>query len=148
MTTASGLPEPGAVTDETAAALIAEVGNLAGAVRRTRAVNRVLGAVLVLVLALAVTDAFLLRAQAVANQRIERSLAQNYVTAQQQVQTRTQVLCPLYGALVAIASDPTRTAGLTPAQKLRANNAIQVLRNGYTTLGCQPSLTAAVRPAV
>lgn len=54
-----------------------------------------------------------------------------YVTQQQQSQTRTRVLCPLYSLLLA-SFDPAQAQALTPAQR----SAYQVIHDGYTTLGC------------
>ena len=72
------------------------------------------------------------------NDRVRKSLAQDYVTAQQQAQTRVKVLCPLYTLLLAVASDPVRLAALPASQRARADVAIQVIRGGYTALGCKP----------
>ena len=75
-----------------------------------------------------------------ATAQIQESLRRSYATTQQQAQIRTQVLCPLYGVLVAFTDDPARTVGLTPAQKLRSDNAVAVVEKGYETLGCQPAV--------
>lgn len=82
-----------------------------------------------------------------ATAQIQESLRQNYATTQQQAQVRTQVLCPLYGVLIAFADDPARTVGLTPAEKLRSDKAVAVVQAGYKALGCEPVLTAARVPA-
>lgn len=72
------------------------------------------------------------------NHRLQESLHQNYVTAQQQAETRVRVLCPLYTVLLAAATDPTpRTPG-TPEQQARVARAVQTIQDGYKTLGCPP----------
>jgi Mn2+/Fe2+ NRAMP family transporter len=91
-------------------------------------------------LALTAVVGFLLHGQAVTNDRIRESLRQNYATTQQQAITRVRVLCPLYSVLLAAAADPARAQTLTAAQKATYEKNVQVIRDGYTTLGCQPEL--------
>jgi hypothetical protein len=75
-----------------------------------------------------------------ANQQIQESLRQNYVTAQQQLVTRTELLCPLYGALLGVASNQSPTP-MTAAQKKARDDAIDALRKGYTRAACLPKLS-------
>lgn len=80
------------------------------------------------------------------NRRLADSLRQNYVTAQQQAQTRVAVLCPLYEVLLA-SVDPAKRAQLPPEQQAKYDAAVLVIRRGYTTLGCQPPLPSAMPTA-
>jgi hypothetical protein len=73
------------------------------------------------------------------NRQIQQLLAQNYVTAQQQLATRTELLCPLYGALLGVAANQAPTP-LSPAQQKARDDAIAALRKGYTKAACLPAL--------
>lgn len=86
--------------------------------------------------------AFIWYTQAETNRKVQASLKATYVTQQQQAQTRTRVLCPLYTVLLAASDDPARIATLTPARKAQFEANVQVIRDGYTTLGCKPDLPA------
>lgn len=116
---------------------LADVGKQARANRR-RTVLTAVG--LLLDVALTIALATVLSGQAETNQRVRESLAQNYITSQQQAQTRVKVLCPLYTVLLASVSDPNRATAMTPAQRAQVAAAVQVVRDGYTALGCLPAL--------
>lgn len=75
------------------------------------------------------------------NRRLEESLHQNYLTAQQQQVTRVRVLCPLYEVLLTAASSPNPEATQTPQQKARLASALATIEDGYRTLGCKPTLS-------
>ncbi len=77
------------------------------------------------------------------NHRLETSLHQNYATSQQQQETRTRVLCPLYTVLLAATLNPTPRVADTPAQRLQFEMAVGTIRAGYATLGCTPALPPA-----
>jgi len=117
----------------TAAGLQSSVDTLA---KRLRANRRgvALAIAVVIVLGAVVID------QVVINRRVRESLAQNYVTAQQQVATRTKVLCPLYTALLA-ATATAPADPMTPAQKAQHDAAVKIVRDGYIALGCLPPLS-------
>lgn len=74
-----------------------------------------------------------------ANEQIRESLRQNYVTAQQQQATRKELLCPLYGALLGVASSQPPTP-VSPAQQKARDEAISALRKGYAKAACLPVL--------
>lgn len=88
---------------------------------------------------------FIWHAQADTNRKIQESLKATYVTQQQQAQTRSKVLCPLYAVLLSAALDPSRTAALSPQQKATLDANVRVIRDGYATLGCPtgPSATGS-----
>jgi hypothetical protein len=74
------------------------------------------------------------------NHRLQDSLNQNYVTAQQQLETRQELLCPLYGTLYALAEAQPAGAPLTAAQATARDSAVETLMSGYAKAGCQPKL--------
>lgn len=74
------------------------------------------------------------------NHSVQQSLAQNYVTASQQAQTRVRVLCPLYEVLLAASAVPPPPSQATAASRDQYAKAVKTIRDGYTTLGCQPPL--------
>lgn len=99
-------------------------------------------------IALSLVSLALWYSQVQTNHRLQESLHQNYVTAQQQASTRVRVLCPLYEVLLAAAADPSRRAQLPPSQWPRFDAAVRTIRAGYAALGCQPPLPSpAATPA-
>lgn len=84
-----------------------------------------------------------------ANHRIEQSLRQNYVTAQQQVETRTRVLCPTETALLVLLSLPRMPSApvLSAQQQDALTRAIQAFNNGYKALKCPPLPTVPAIPS-
>lgn len=78
-----------------------------------------------------------------ATAQIQESLQQNYSTAQQQAETRTRVLCPLYTVLLAATLNPSPRVADTPAQRAQFETAVGTIRAGYATLGCTPALPPA-----
>lgn len=62
-----------------------------------------------------------------------------YITASEQARTRVRVLCPLYSLLLA-SVDPAKRDALPPAQQTVYDHTVQVIQDGYRTLGCQPAL--------
>lgn len=72
------------------------------------------------------------------NQRIQQSLHANYITQQQQADTRVRVLCPLYTVLLAAAKNPQPGAVGTPEQKARFDASVKVIQDGFAALGCDP----------
>lgn len=124
----------------TAGGLQTSVVELTRGLRSTRRRTLFIAVSVLLDLALTVTLATVLSGQADTNRRVRQSLAQNYVTAQQQAQTRVKVLCPLYTLLLASVNDPARATVMTAAQRAQVAVAVQVVRNGYTALGCLPPL--------
>jgi hypothetical protein len=124
----------------TAASLQASVDTLAQRLRTTRRRTVITAIGLLLDVALTIALATVLSGQADTNRRVRESLAQNYITAQQQAATRIKVLCPLYTVLLASSADPARLAAMTPAQRAQLAASVKVIRDGYTTLGCLPPL--------
>lgn len=96
--------------------------------------------VVVVDVALSLVSLGLWYSQVETNHRLETSLHQNYATAQQQAETRTRVLCPLYTVLLAATLNPTPRVADTPAQRAQFETAVGTIRAGYTTLGCTPAL--------
>lgn len=94
-------------------------------------------------IALTITMAFVVVGLVRTNDAVRESLAQDYVTAQQQAQTRVQVLCPLYEVLLAAVANPSPEAQATPAAKAQFDLAVKTIRDGYGTLGCVPPLPPA-----
>jgi hypothetical protein len=94
-------------------------------------------------IALTITMAFVVAGLVHTNRAVQQSLAQNYVTTQQQAQTRVRVLCPLYTLLLA-SVDPAKRTALPPTQRLVYDHTVQVIKDGYLTLGCTPALPSAV----
>lgn len=80
--------------------------------------------------------------QAETNRRIQESLRSTYITQQEQQATRVRVLCPLYSLMLA-SVDPKARAAMPPAQQKVYDHTVQVIRDGYGTLGCQPQLPPA-----
>jgi hypothetical protein len=73
------------------------------------------------------------------NSRIQESLHLNYVTAQQQAQTRSQVLCPLYGLFLGAVETPSQPVE-TEQQRQQLAKDLKIIQDGYRSLGCQPAL--------
>jgi hypothetical protein len=71
-----------------------------------------------------------------ANRQIQVSLQQNYVTSQQQVQTRRAVLCPLESYLLTLTK-LTQRAALPADQQAQYDKAAGLFKDGYATLGCE-----------
>lgn len=74
---------------------------------------------------------------------VQDSLHQNYVTAQQQAETRSKVLCPLYQVLLTASTHPTSNTPGTPEQQAQFEKAVLTIKDGYTRLGCTPKLPAS-----
>lgn len=138
-TTGLGITEVGQIPDGEFQGLTEAVETLSADLRslkRQTHVNRVwrnVLAVLVVVLVVVIADL------AYTNKRTEDSLHQNYVTAQQQAQTRVQVLCPLYGLFLGAVQNPSQPAQ-TSAQKAQLAKDLAIIQKGYKSLGCSPSL--------
>lgn len=132
-----------AIVENNTAHLKTKIEALAKADARRKRAIRLAFATIAFDLVLTVVVTFLLNSQADANRKIRESLRQNYTTTQQQTVTRVRVLCPLYTVLLAAASDPSRAETLSAAQRAAFDRNVQVIRDGYTTLGCQPPLPGA-----
>lgn len=129
------MTEPDDLTT-TAGDLVREVQTLSARLRSTRRNTVILAVSLVLDLTLTIVMATVLNHQADQNHKIQQALSQNYVTAQQQRQTRIDVLCPLYQLFIASVDDPHRTDGMTPDQKARSDRAAVAIHAQYARLGC------------
>lgn len=125
----------------TAQSVVAEVQALRGDLASRRSLRRAWRIVAFDVL-LSLISLGLWYSQVQTNHRLQDSLHQNYITAQQQALTRVKVLCPLYTVLLAASADPTRRAQLPPSQWPRYDAAVKTIETGYATLGCQPPLPA------
>lgn len=68
------------------------------------------------------------------NHRLQQALAQNYTTAQEQKQTRTELLCPLYQLFIGLADNPV--PGQTAQQLANAAKASAALHKQYARLDC------------
>lgn len=119
--------------------LVESVQSLEAKSRVNQRVVAVLSVLVVLKLATIIVLIVALVGLSNANHRVQESLRQNYVTAQQQVETRIKVLCPLYGALVA-SVNPAMRASLPPEQQKQFDANAKIIKDGYRTLGCQPPL--------
>lgn len=127
---------------QTGRGLQAAVETLTKRMRSTRRRTAVTAIGLLLDVGLTIALATVLSGQADTNRQLRQSVAQNYITQQEQQATRVRVLCPLYTVLLASATDPNRATAMTPAQHAQVAAAIQVVRDGYAALGCLPALPA------
>jgi hypothetical protein len=91
-------------------------------------------------IALTITMAFVVAGLVHTNQAVQQSLAQDYVTAQEQAETRVRVLCPLYEVLLAATASPSPQSQTTPAARAQYLAAVKTIKDGYTALGCRPAL--------
>lgn len=123
------------------AALRAQLAVTEGRRRRGAYALWLMSAGFALDIALTITMAFVVAGLVHTNRAVQRSLAQNYVTTQQQADTRVRVLCPLYTLLLA-SVDPAKRGTLPAAQRLVYDHTVQVIKDGYNTLGCTPALPA------
>ena len=103
---------------------------------------RVLALTLALDLAVTSLGLFVWHNQAETNRKIQQSLRSTYITQQDQQATRIRVLCPLYTLLLA-SVDPKARAVMPPAQQVMYDHTVRVIRDGYGTLGCEPTLPTA-----
>jgi hypothetical protein len=118
--------------------LLESVVYLNKALSRNRKLAAATAVGLVLDVVLTIVLATVLSGQANTNKQIKESLRENYVTSQQQAQTRVKVLCPLYEVLLASASVQPPAPNST-VEKARAD-AIKTIKQGYVALECQPKL--------
>lgn len=131
----------GALTAE-AEVLAEAVDDLRAALRRSRRFGIATMVGLVLDVTLTIILATVLNGQSNTNHRIQDSLRQNYITQQQQSDTRVRILCPLYSVLLSSASTPPNPPLSPAAQKIR-NASVKTIKDGYITLGCQSALPKA-----
>lgn len=64
------------------------------------------------------------------NQRLEKSLRDNYTTSQQEAVTRVQVLCPLYLLFIGAVEHPQ------PGQVPPPASTVKTIKDGYAALKC------------
>jgi hypothetical protein len=119
--------------------LRAAVGDLQSRIKVNRRWNYILTGLVTLKAATIIVLIVVIVNLAHANSRIQDSLHQNYVTAQQQAQTRVNVLCPLYGLFLGAVAHPQQPAQ-TETQKAQLAKDTQIIKDGYRSLGCQPPL--------
>lgn len=81
-----------------------------------------------------------LHLQAETNHKIRESLRVDYITQQQQAETRVKVLCPLYSFVLSLARPEVR-ASLPPDRQKIYDGEIKIFHDGYITLKCTPPLT-------
>lgn len=122
-----------------AAGLVTAVGDLTKALKKYRRFAVATAVGLVLDVVLTIIMATVLSGQADTNRQIKESLRENYITQQQQAETRVRVLCPLY-ALLLTSVDPAKRAALPVDQQKVYDTTVGVIQKGYGTLGCQPPL--------
>ncbi|ACU71735.1 hypothetical protein Caci_2826 [Catenulispora acidiphila DSM 44928] len=115
--------------------------------RDRRYANAKFGIVVLLDIVLSLVSLGLWYSQDQTNQRLQTSLRQSYVTAQQQQETRIKVLCPLYQVLLTATTHPTSSTPGTPGQLEQFEKAVATIRAGYTTLGCTPALPKLSAPS-
>lgn len=137
------LDEPGgdridALTTQ-AGELTETVGDLFKALRRNRQLAFATAAGLVLDVILTIVLTVVLNGQADTNRNLQESLRENYVTSQEQAQTRIKVLCPLYEVMLASTTDPTKRSSLTPAQQKQYDASVKIIKDGFVTLNCPTS---------
>jgi hypothetical protein len=121
-------------------ALADTVQELGATLRRSRRFGIVTAFGLVLDVTITIILATVLNGQAAQNRKIQNSLNQDYITQQQQEQTRVKVLCPLYGLLVTGSTPPP---GATSAELKQYTATLGIIKTGYVALGCTPPLPAA-----
>lgn len=109
--------------------------------KRWRKLTAAVSVGLLLDLAITIVLTTVVNDQADTNRKLKQALAQNYTTSQQQLQTRTDFLCPLYQLLIAATDDPSRQTDLTPAQRDITDKVSQSLHKQYNKLKC-PDPTA------
>lgn len=142
MTSEADVPKPQSPQDliATAERVIGEVRALRGDLASKRSLRKA-WRVVAFDVVLSLVGLALWYSQVQTNHRLQDSLKQNYVTAQQQAETRVRVLCPLYTILLAAVQNPASPTPGTPEQRARVAKAAETIRKGYTTLGCTPALS-------
>ena len=130
---------------ENTAYLKRKVRLLEQADRRRKVAIRVAFATIAADLIVTIIGLVVLHAQAETSHKIRETLRANYVTQQQQAETRFKVLCPLYSFVLSLAKPDVR-ASLPPDQQKIFDEEIRVFHDGYITLKCTPPLPATSSP--
>jgi len=121
----------------TAQAVVDEVQSLRGDLASKRSLRRT-WRIVAFDVVLSLVGLALWYSQVQTNHRLEESLHQNYVTAQQQAETRVRVLCPTETALLVLLSlpRPATAPALSAPQQKALTSAIQTFTSSYKSLKC------------